>query len=118
MKILIVDDELLMLQLLSRIFEQDKHEVICAKDGIEAIRIFKEQQIDLVITDIVMPRKNGIELIHEILEKKPNTPIIAMSGNLFLVSPADLLRISGVLNKPFTIQQLQEFVAPIIANVK
>lgn len=123
-RILIVDDEPLMRQMLGKMLEKDEHDVICANDGIEAIRVFKEQQIDLVITDLVMPGKDGIELIFEILEEKPNMPIIAMSGNLFLVSsdvngsPADLLGISCVLNKPFTIQELRMAIARSISNVK
>ena len=123
-RILIVDDEPLMSEMLKKMLEQDEHEVICAIDGIEAIHIFKEQQIDLVITDIMMPGKDGIELIFEILEEKPNMPIIAMSGNLFLVSsdvngsPAEVLGISYVLNKPFSLQELKMAVAKSIANSK
>jgi DNA-binding response OmpR family regulator len=121
-RVLVVDDDPSMIQLLGKMLEQEEHTLIISNDGVEAIRLFREQPIDLVITDIMMPGKDGIELIYEILDEKPDTPIIAVSGNLFLVSsdvngnPADLLGISCILNKPFTKQELKAAVAKSFAN--
>jgi DNA-binding response OmpR family regulator len=95
---------------------RDGHEVFVAQDGLEGVKSFYDLQPDLVITDIVMPNKDGIELIADLRSSNPNQPIIAMSGGRRLFSAtSDLneIEITGVkrlLQKPFTLQQLRESV--------
>jgi DNA-binding response OmpR family regulator len=115
-KILVIDDEEQIRFLLIRMLTRDGHEVFVAQDGLEGVKSFYDLQPDLVITDIVMPNKDGIELIADLRSSNPNQPIIAMSGGRRLFSAtSDLneIEITGVkrlLQKPFTLQQLRESV--------
>jgi two-component system chemotaxis response regulator CheY len=74
-KILIIDDEEHMRVLLTRMLTRDGHEVFTAKDGIEGVQSFYQVKPDLVIADIVMPNKDGLEVIAELLELNPKQPI-------------------------------------------
>lgn len=78
--ILLVDDDPKMLQLLTEIVELDGHRAITAADGEIALSCFEQQMPDLVITDILMPNKEGIELISEVREIYPDLKIIAYTG--------------------------------------
>lgn len=78
--VLIVDDDPQMLRLLTDVVELDQHDVLLAQDGALAMNYFSEQQPDLMITDILMPNKEGLELIAEVRSKYPNVKIIAYSG--------------------------------------
>ena len=79
-RILIIDDEIQIRTLLRRIFEHEGYEVIDAPDGKVAISLHREEPADLIITDLVMPEKDGIETIMELKKGFPEVKIIAMSG--------------------------------------
>lgn len=78
-RLLIVDDDSAMLRLLRALLESD-HEVTEANDGQEAMDRIHRETFDLVITDVIMPRRDGLELIREIRDKAPKTRIIALTG--------------------------------------
>ena len=78
--ILLVDDDPQMLRLLTDVIELDNHQALMAEDGELALAYFEHQTPDLVITDILMPNKEGLEFISEIREMHPNLKIIAYSG--------------------------------------
>ncbi|MGX5173360.1 response regulator [Aliikangiella sp. IMCC44653] len=78
--VLIVDDDPQMLRLLTDVVELDAHDVLLAQDGAMAVEYFEHHTPDLMITDILMPNKEGLELISEIREKFPHIKIIAYSG--------------------------------------
>ena len=78
--ILIMDDEEAILGFLKERLMYEGFNVLTAIDGIEGLKLFNENQIDLVITDIIMPRKEGIETIIEMKKICPDIKIIAMSG--------------------------------------
>jgi CheY-like chemotaxis protein len=115
-KILVIDDEEQMRFLLTRMLTRDGHEVFLAEDGVEGEQIFYQVKPDLVITEIVMPNKDGLEVIMELLKLNSQFPIIAMSGDCsattanFKLEIAETLGAKYVLLKPFTHQQLQEVV--------
>ncbi len=79
-QILIIDDEPQILSLLKKMLEREGFNVIVASDGKEGMKLFEKIPADLVITDIIMPKKEGIEIIMEFKKSNPNIPIIAMSG--------------------------------------
>ncbi|MCK5652079.1 MAG: response regulator [Gemmatimonadetes bacterium] len=87
-RILIVDDEISDRILKYSILEDAGHELIAAADGRAALSLYHGQPIDLVITDILMPKLDGLELIYEIRQSYPDARIIAVSG----VSRDDLKR--------------------------
>jgi YesN/AraC family two-component response regulator len=84
--ILIIDDEPQIRSMLKLMLERDGHEVAEAPDGVEGIKIHRQNPADLIITDLIMPNKDGIGMIIELKKEYPNVKIIAMSG--------------GGLNKP------------------
>ena len=66
--------------MLSKVLEQERYEVVEAADGDEAIRRHFDQPADLIIIDIIMPGKEGIEIVLEIKEKDPKAKFIVVSG--------------------------------------
>jgi len=79
-RILIIDDSEHIRNLLNKILQEAGYEVLLAADGKEGLRLFYEKPVDLVITDMLMPRKMGIEVILELKNKFPKIKIIAISG--------------------------------------
>lgn len=80
MQILVVDDSQHAIDYLKIILERKKFDVVSANDGFDAYKIFKSEDPDIIITDIFMPGKEGLELISEMIEDKPEAKIIAISG--------------------------------------
>lgn len=78
--ILVVDDEAQIRAMLKQTLEKEGHEVFTAANGVEALKLTQENTIDLVITDIIMPEKEGIETILELKRTFPTIQIIAISG--------------------------------------
>ena len=92
-RILIVDDDVQIRNMLRQMLELEGYEVMDAPDGKEALRLYLENPIDLIITDIIMPEKEGIEIIMELRRQFPDVKIIAISGGGRL-DPAQYLRIA------------------------
>jgi CheY-like chemotaxis protein len=105
--ILIVDDEPGIRELLSMILESAGHSVVVAEDGMEAPKVMASRQIDVVITDLLMPERDGLEFITEIRSKHPTVKIVAMSGGGHIARDS-YLRIAKnfgahyLLEKPFS----------------
>ncbi len=117
-KILIVEDEEQMRSVLREALERDNNEIIEARDGLEASSLY--EGVDLIITDLVMPEKNGLDLIMEIKETRPDIPIIAISGGGGITGRFDYLPISkivgakSIFNKPFSLRELRDQVALLL----
>lgn len=79
-KILLVEDDELVRDMLTQILERASHKVIPAANGEEAIEQLKKDKPDIMVTDIIMPKKSGITLISEVKNRHPNLEIIAISG--------------------------------------
>lgn len=106
-KILIADDEEVMRDFLFDVLESFDVEKAC--DGDEAIAKLKENQYDLIITDMKMPGASGEEVVRFAREKYPDSKIIIISGYSTLFSVSNALRcgVSAFLSKPFTIKQIR-----------
>ncbi len=79
-KILIIDDEALIRKMLGKLFEKNGYEVLAAHNGNQGIQLFKDHDPDLVVTDLIMPEKEGMETIRDIRKLNPEVKIIAISG--------------------------------------
>ncbi len=105
--ILIVDDEPGIRELLSMILESAGHSVVVAEDGIEAPKVLASREVEVVITDLLMPERDGLEFITEIRAKYPKVKFIAMSGGGHIARDS-YLRIARnfgahfILEKPFS----------------
>jgi DNA-binding NtrC family response regulator len=78
--ILIIDDDPQVLAMLEQRLTRQGYEVVQASDGKSGVRIYRENPTDIVITDLIMPKKEGIETIMEIKKDFPEVKIIAISG--------------------------------------
>ena len=79
-RILIIDDEVPIREMLRQMLEREGYEVIDAPDGKVAMNLHREEPADLIITDLIMPEKEGMETIMEFRREFPEVKIIAMSG--------------------------------------
>jgi len=79
-KILVLDDEESILLMLKKMLERAGHEVDIALNGSDGLELFKKNKPDLLITDIIMPHKDGLEVVLELRRKYPELKIIAISG--------------------------------------
>lgn len=79
-KILLVEDDELVRDMLAQVLTRASHEVISAVDGEDAAEMLKTTEPDIMVTDIIMPKKSGITLISEVKNKHPDMEIIAISG--------------------------------------
>jgi DNA-binding NtrC family response regulator len=118
-RILIVEDEENIRKMLSQVLENLDHEINTASDGNKAVAFLNENEIDLVITDIVMPNREGLETIQEIRANWPDVKIIAMSGggrvgNMNYLDMAKKMGAAAVLKKPFSMSQLRSTISEIL----
>jgi CheY-like chemotaxis protein len=120
-RILIIDDEDELRSMLRRMLEQAGHEVTEAVNGAEGIKLYERDRPDLIITDIIMPEKEGVETIIALRQADPNLPIIAISGGGRLeatdfLTMAKKLGARHTLSKPFRRDQLLEAVGECLAE--
>ena len=117
--ILIVDDDEQVRDLLSQVFEGAGYDVTEARDGKEAMEQYRQAPADLVILDILMPEKEGLETIIEFRREFPAIKIVAISGgseraHVNLLDLAKRLGAVHAVKKPFEIQPLVDLVASVI----
>lgn len=119
--ILLVDDEDLLREGVREILEMSDYSVIEARDGEEGLALFAANNIDLVISDIVMPNMDGVDFVTRLRESFPQVPILTISGGSRVVSARfglDSALLSGAnasLTKPFNAKQLLEKVQQLLA---
>ena len=118
-KVLIIDDDQALLRAMRKILERWHHEVVEARDGDEGVRLFRADSFDLVVTDLIMPGKEGIETIIELREEFPDVRILAVSGGFSMdktgpLHDAEALGADASLPKPFSIQDFVEAVTRLL----
>ncbi len=117
-KILIVDDEEMDRVVESSILEGAGHELMFAPHGETALRLFKSQLVDLVITDLAMPELNGLRLIQELRRLDPAVRIIAISGvSAHQLERAAALGAARTLQKPVAPEDLLKAVDEAMTKV-
>jgi len=118
--ILVIDDDVQVRQLLRLMLEQAGYMVFDAADGNEGIKRFHADPTDLVVTDIIMPEKEGIETIRELRRDYPGVKIIAISGG-GRVSAGDYLKtaesfgVHRTFTKPFEREELLEAIEELLS---
>ncbi len=115
-RVLITDDDSSVRFLLRTILEGEGHEVVEAEDGAEALRRAGEGRVDLLLCDIFMPDKDGLETISEFRATLGNIPIIAMSGRIDMLSTARVLGAVRVLTKPFRREAVVTLVGGVLGG--
>ena len=109
--ILVIDDEEEIRNILQTILEEAGHEVSLAENGAEGLSLFREEPTDIVITDLIMPGKEGIETIRDLRAQFPKVKIIAISGRGGSYTNANLDRAVMIgadrsVAKPFGINEI------------
>ncbi len=118
-KILIIDDDHHILIMTKKMLERAGFEVELASNGNEGLELFERVPVDLVITDIIMPEKEGLETIRVMKRMRPNLKIIAMSGGgkISADNYLDAAKIFGatrILGKPFSQKQMVSAVHELL----
>ena len=119
--LLVVDDEKLSRIAIRKILERAGHDIIEATNGEECLVLLRGRAFDIVITDIVMPTKQGIETITEIKREFADLPVIAVSGsgrvnNIDYLKRATEAGADRVLAKPFSQRELIQAVDELLVG--
>lgn len=113
-KILLVEDDDLVRDMLTQVLQRASHEVITASNGDEATEQLRNQKPDIMVTDIIMPKKSGITLISEVKNRHPNLEIIAISGGGRL-DPTGYLDLSETLGASVSFEKPIDNTALLMA---
>jgi CheY-like chemotaxis protein len=118
-RILIIDDEPQIRSMLTLMLEREGYEVVEAPDGADGIKIYRQNPADLIITDLIMPNKDGIGMIIDLKKEFPDVKIIAMSGGGLnkpdgYLKGAKKLGAACTLTKPIDREEMLEAVREIL----
>lgn len=121
--ILLIDDDHEVRAALKAILESVDHRVVEAPNGVVGLQTLKSEPVQLVITDILMPEKEGVETIIEMRKTRPSMPIIAISGggavrNLAFLGIAQKLGANRVLTKPVDAEALIQSVDDLLCQAE
>ncbi len=122
--ILIIDDEELIRRMLRDFLEGYGYSVCIAGDGKQALRLFEHYHADLIITDILMPEKDGLEVLTAVRQRWPHIPVIAITGGSVHLTPhalchtAHVLGATRVFSKPVDLQELLLTVQQLLQSAQ
>lgn len=111
-KILIVDDELNMRLVLKALLNKEGYEVVTAADGFEALKILKGGDVEVVVTDMKMPKLDGMGLLERVNREYPPTPVIIITAHGTIAAAVDALKKGAFdyITKPFDQDELKSVV--------
>ncbi|ARN55681.1 response regulator [Sedimentisphaera salicampi] len=121
-KILVIDDDSQILEMVTEFLADAGYEVFGASDGDKGVELFREKSPDLVITDIIMPGKEGIGTLMDIKNQAPDVKAIAISGGGRVVRASDALKDASffgaeeIIEKPFSCDNLLETVKKVLGE--
>ena len=109
-RVLVIDDNAVAREVMSDMLESSGYEVVCAGSATEALTLFIDERIGLVLTDIVMPDMSGLELLEAMRLHRPNLPIVLVTGANTRDNLTEALRrgADGLVAKPFTREELEQ----------
>ena len=116
MKILVVDDEGIVLDSCRRVLEEDGFDVLLVTSADKAISAIEDEEPSVLLMDVKMPLRDGMDLMREVKERWPSIPIIVMSGyhTTETIEEANKMGASAFINKPFTPDELLETVQKVV----
>src|ERR1700759_4172046 len=110
--LLIADDEPNIRRVLQAIFTKDGYQVHVAENGLHALEVAAAHPIDLLITDLIMPDMNGVELLQKIKQRQPNVLAIMITAYATIKTCVDAMRYgaSDYITKPFDMDEIRAVV--------
>ena len=117
-RILVVDDEANICQVLSAVLRKDGYEVEVSRDGEEALALLEKTPVDLLITDVIMNNVSGVELLQRVQAASPQTPVVMMTAYGTIKSAVDAIKLGAFdyLAKPFDMDQMKSVVRKALAQ--
>jgi len=111
-RILVVDDEINMQVVLRAMLKKEGYEVLTARDGLEALKVLAAAEVDVVVTDLKMPRLDGMGLLERVMEDYPATPVIMITAHGTVATAVDALKKGAFdyVTKPFEQDELKNVV--------
>src|SRR4029079_7872248 len=111
-QVLIVDDEPNLRKILAAQLSRDGYDVLTAEDGEEGLTFLREHHIDLVITDLKMPKVDGMTLLREALREDPELPIVMITAHGTVDTAVEALKLGAFdyLTKPFDKDEVRQIV--------
>ncbi len=118
-RILVVEDEKSMREVLKILLEEEGYDVLSASDGLEGIALLREQTFDLVITDIKMPRADGFDVLRAAHESTPQTMVIVITAFGTTESAIEAMKLGAYayIHKPFKIDEIRIVVKKAIERL-
>jgi two-component system response regulator AtoC len=119
-KVLLADDEPIMLSLLAEILKREGKEITVVENGFDAIEKLKAESFDLVISDMIMPKKGGLDVLSIARQLHPQTPVIIATAHGTIESAVDAVK-QGAFNyllKPFSLEALESCLAKAEEHVR
>jgi putative two-component system response regulator len=112
-RILVIDDEPIVRMLVAEILETAGHEVVVAEHAEQALTLFETEELELVVSDVVMPGLSGLELLETVHARRASLPVILITGagTYETLSQALTRGAAGLVTKPFSHAELQSAVA-------
>ena len=121
-KILVIDDDIQLNEMICEILTFEGYEIMSASNGMEGLKLFNKDRPDLVITDIYMPEKEGLETIMEIRQEDKTIKILVISGGCphmnmsEMFSMAEMFGADAVLPKPFAVEIFLQKVKELLGE--
>ena len=121
-KILIIDDDPQIVTMLSKFLDLEGHAVVTASNGKEGLTILAESAFEVVITDMMMPERDGLDVLKTIRNMQNKPKIIAMSGGSPYIDQEHLLRMAKlmkadvVIPKPLQLSKLSQKIQEILST--
>jgi CheY-like chemotaxis protein len=121
LRVLFVDDEGDVREIARVQLRAAGFEVVTAASGVEALALFDARRFDVVVTDLFMPERDGIELIQDLRAREPGLPIVAISGasphHLTALEVAKELGADATLHKPYGADELVRAIRRVVEAV-
>ncbi len=119
MKILVVDDDAIVIKSCQRILEAEGLEVSSVPSADEALETLRKNEFDLLLIDVKMPKHDGLFLMREIKKVIPDIPIIVMSGYPTQETISDVLKLGATqfIPKPFRPDELLKVLRPVLQKI-
>ena len=123
-KILLIDDDIQVLKVMTSFLEREHHEITTALDGLQGIKQLESRQFDLLITDVIMPEQDGLGVLMWLITQANRPRVIAISGGSVSLDQNELLYLceklhaDRVLPKPVSIETLTSTVRELLNGVE